>query len=138
MPCPDTEGNPPTPLIHDWYLLKPKDSPDRVWAEPIVDYKNGKWSIKIIDNRFERPQNEPPKATYVKGIGVSLFSKRQIPAEYIKAKAQAGDMHPVLHAIAIKTTRGIEFFPPNQEDIDAIQVQKMNLQNYVLNGKNVT
>jgi len=127
VPCPDTEGNPHTPLIHDWHLLKPKDSYERVWAEPIVDINNKKWSIKIIDNRSVRPLSDPPKATYKKGSGISLFSKRQIPADYIKAKAQAGQMHFILLAIAVKTHRGIEFFIPDKKDIEALEKAKKAL-----------
>lgn len=128
VPCPDTDGNPYTPLIHDWHLLKPKNGPERVWADPVIDLERKTWMVKIIDNRLERPRSGPPKATYKKGTGISLFSQSQIPANYIKAKAQAGEMRSVLYAIAIKTHRGIEFFPPDPEDINAIVAAEEELK----------
>ena len=128
IPCPDTEGNPHTPLIPDWYLLKPKGGSERVWVEPIIDNLNGTWSTRIIDNRIERPKNVAPSATYSNGKGISLFNKAtQISADYIKAKAQAGEMRSYLYAIAIKTHKGTEFMSPSQSDYEALASAELEL-----------
>ena len=119
VPCPDTHFQ--TPLVPNWNLLKPKDSPIHVWGEPIVDINKGTWSVKIIDNRVERRTPEVPQPTYRDGKGISLFNKTtQITPDYIKAKAQAGEMGLSLYAIAIKTRRGVEFISPSQQDYDAL------------------
>ena len=46
VPCPHTDGNPQTPLVPDWYLLKPKSGAG-VIAQPRVDRKNGTWDIRV-------------------------------------------------------------------------------------------
>ncbi len=118
VPCPDTQHE--TPLVPDWHLLKPK-SGRRVAAEPVVDKERGTWTVRIRDVGDGRGQlREAPRPTYSKGKGVSLFTGRQIPAEYIKAKAQAGEMRSCLYAVAIKTPKGLKFEPPQQVDLDAI------------------
>ncbi len=132
IPCPDTQFY--TPLIPDWHLAKPKNGSVRVWAQPVIDKNSGTWSVKIIDNRIETPRSEIPKATYKNGNGISLFSKNtQIPADYIKAKAQMGEMKPALYAIAIKTHRGTEYIPPSQNDIDAIILAEKEYSRLYLN-----
>jgi len=124
IPCPDTQFM--TPLVPDWNLLV-TDSV-KVWAEPIVDTNNGTWIVRIIDNRFEKLKNQITHPTYKNGKGVSIFSpKTQIPADYIKAKAQSGEMSFVLYAIGVKTHRGIEFLPPNQTDISALSFAEQEL-----------
>jgi adenine-specific DNA methylase len=118
VPCPDTQRE--TPLVPDWHLLKPK-SGRRVVAEPVVDKAKGTWTVRIRDVGDGRGQlREAPRPTYSDGKGVSLFTDRQIPGDYIKAKAQAGEMKSCLYAVAIKTPRGLEFKPPERVDLDAI------------------
>ncbi len=70
---------------------------------------------------------QAPLPTYKKGKGVSLFSGNLIPAEYIKAKAQAGEMGSRLYAVAVKTPQGLTFEPPEQADLDAIDVAAKEL-----------
>jgi len=118
VPCPDTQVH--TPLVPDWHLLKPKGSTLRVWAEPTVDKKRSIWSVEIYDSRKTKRSKDPPKATYNDGKGISLFKGTQIPADYIKAKAQAGEMHSALYAIAVKTPNGLEFQTPDTADLRAL------------------
>jgi adenine-specific DNA methylase len=115
VPCPDTQFH--TPLVPDWHLLKPKGSNIRVWAEPVVDKKRGIWSVEIVDSRRIKRSKELPKATYKDGKGISIFTGTQIPAEYIKAKAQAGEMHSALYAIELIMPDRKEFVPPDGPDI---------------------
>ncbi|MCE9614802.1 MAG: DUF1156 domain-containing protein [Lentisphaerae bacterium] len=119
VPCPDTGHE--TPLVSDWHLLKPKDSRVRVWAEPVVDKKAGAWTVRIVDNREQKSRAKtPPPPTYGDGSGVSLFSGQQIPDDWIKAKAQSGEMGSALYAVAFKTPSGLRFEPPTETDIQAL------------------
>lgn len=120
IPCPDTEKHPHTPIVPDWHLYKPKGSNVRVWAEPVVDKKAGTWSVRIIDTRKSLKKSEPPKPTYGDGDGISLFSGLKIGDDYIKAKAQAGEMGSALFAVVVKGPKGLEFHTPTDKDHEAI------------------
>jgi len=120
VPCPDTPGNPHTPLVPDWHLLRPS-SGKRIVAEPVVDAARRSWTVRIREiGRMAGQLRTPPAPTYDNGKGISLFSGHQIPAEYIKAKAQAGEMGSALYAVAVKTPRGLSFQPPEPEDLQAL------------------
>ena len=69
----------------------------------------------------------PPPRTYSKGKGISLFTREAIPADWIKAKAQAGQMGSALYAVALKTPQGLEFRPPVQADLDALAAAEAQL-----------
>lgn len=128
VPCPDTQFH--TPLVPDWLLLKPKDSTRRVWAEPKIDAKRGEWSVEIVDSQKNKRVNEPPKATYTNGKGTSLFTGNQIPGDYIKAKAQAGEMHSALYAVEVMNSDGREFVPPVEEDFKALAEANADLTTF--------
>ncbi len=118
VPCPDTQH--PTPLVPDWHLLKPKSGPGLI-AEPVVERARGTWHIRVRElGRGAGQLAAPPKATYARGKGTSLFSGAQIPADYIKAKAQAGQLGSALYAVAVKTPRGLVFQPPGPADLTAL------------------
>ncbi len=128
VPCPDTQFD--TPLVPDWHLLKPKETTKvRIVAEPLVDKAQGTWSVRIRElGRGAGKLPEAPKPTYSKGKGISLFTGRQIPADYIKAKAQAGEMRSALYAVAVKTADGLEFQPPEDIDVLALREAERELQ----------
>ncbi|MFH1072612.1 MAG: DNA methyltransferase, partial [Nanoarchaeota archaeon] len=52
----------------------------------------------------------------------------QIPGDYIKAKAQVGEMKSALYAIAFKTNKGLEFHPPEKVDLDALEEAEKELK----------
>jgi adenine-specific DNA methylase len=128
--CPDTPGHPHTPLVPDWHLVKPSNHSECgrncTFGVPVVDKKKGLWHVEIRQGgsgvgRLSRA----PKPTYSDGKGISLFTDLQIPSDYIKAKAQAGEIKSALYAVAIKTNKGLEFRPPEPEDLKAlVEAQK--------------
>ena len=126
VPCPDT-GH-PAPLVPDWHLHNPKAG-QKIVAEPFVDPVRGTWSVRVRQLGTGAGQlSSPPRPTYAGGKGISLFSpKTQIPAEYIKAKAQAGEMGSVLYAVAVKSPQGLRFDLPTDEDRDAIAAGQVEL-----------
>lgn len=125
VPCPDTGHQ--TPLVPDWSLLKPKGGLQIV-AEPIVDKRAGSWTVRIREVGEGRGQlRQAPAPTNKKGKGVSLFTGSLIPADYIKAKAQAGEMGSALYAVAVKTPHGLTFEPPRPGDLKAIAAATKDL-----------
>ncbi len=129
VPCPDTGYM--TPLVPDWHLSKPKDSNKiRVIAEPVVDREKGTWHVRIRElGRGAGQLRNPPRPTYSDGKGISFFTDRPIPANYIKAKAQQGQMQSVLYAIVIKDIQGyMAFQAPEQKDHEALADAEKELQ----------
>ncbi|HET7631387.1 MAG TPA: DUF1156 domain-containing protein [Gemmatimonadaceae bacterium] len=128
VPCPDTGHD--TPLVPDWSLLKPTGG-IHVVAEPVVNNKAGEWTVRVREVGVGRGQlRQAPAPTYKKGKAVSLFSGNVIPAEYIKAKAMAGEMRSRLYAVAVKTPQGLTFEPPVKRDLDAIEAAAKELKKY--------
>jgi putative DNA methylase len=125
VPCPTTGRS--TPLVPDWHLLKPKGG-IAVVAVPIVDDKVGTWATEIRKlGNGPGCMAAPPPSTYRKGKGISLFTREAIPADWIKAKAQAGQLGSVLYAVALKTPQGLEFRPPVKADLDALAAAEAQL-----------
>ncbi|HEX8043214.1 hypothetical protein [Candidatus Deferrimicrobium sp.] len=134
VPCPDTHIH--TPLVPDWHLLKPKKESGQIVSEPVVDRKNGTWTVRVAPiGRGAGQIRQAPPPTYDGGKGVSLFSGqmvdgvwagRQIPADYIKAKALAGEMKSCLYAVALKA-KGLTFQPPESVDLKALNEAEKEL-----------
>ena len=127
VPCPENQEH-HTPLVPDWHLLKAKGSTVRVVAEPVVDKAHGTWSVRVREvGTGAGKLREAPHGSYSDGKGISLFTGLQIPADYIKAKAQAGEMRAALYAVAVKTPNGLEFFTPSDADLKALAAAEKEL-----------
>jgi len=131
VPCPDTGF--PTPLVPDWHLLKPSHhsgcTNKCVLAMPKMDSKSGEWDVAIGHYGKGAGQiSKTPAKTYERGKAISLFTRRQIPADYIKTMAASGRMGSQLYAIAVKTNKGMEFFQPEQRDLKAIEAAEKEIE----------
>ena len=131
VPCPDTGHA--TPLVTDWHLLKPAShsgcGPACTLAVPVVDKLRGSWRVEIKrGGRGAGQVRQAPPPTYDDGKGISLFTGGQIPSDYIKAKAQAGEMGSALLAVALKTPQGLEFRPPEAADLEALKEAECELR----------
>jgi adenine-specific DNA methylase len=128
VPCPSTGHM--TPLVPDWHLLKPKGGVPIV-AVPKADKKTGTWTVEIKSVGEQPGQTkEVPRRTYSHGKGESVFTdprREAIPTEWIKAKAQAGEMRSALYAVALKTPKGLKFRTPTADDLDAIAAAEEQL-----------
>ena len=111
------------------YLTALYSSSDyRLVAEPVVDKARGTWSVRIREiGSGPGKLREVPKATYNDGKGISLFTGLQISDDYIKAKAQNGEMHSALYSVELRGPNGNEFVPPEREDIDALAAAEREL-----------
>jgi len=126
-----------TPLVPDWHLLKSKGDKSRIVAEPVVDKDRGTWKIQVREVGKRAGQlRDVPKPTYSGGKGISIFTGSQIPADYIKAKAQAGEMRSALYAIAVKTPQGLRFYPPEATDLRALEDAEKELSKVIVSWKN--
>jgi len=131
VPCPDTQHA--TPLVPDWHVLKParhrECGAECLLAVPAVDAKKGTWRVERFaqGGRGAGQLRQPPRPTYAKGNGVSLFTGRLIPSDYIKAMAQQGRMGSALYAVVVKGTRGLMFQPPAPADLAALEEAEKEL-----------
>ena len=108
-------------------------------AEPLVNNKNGSWTIRVREIGNHAGQlAQPPQPTYNNGEGLSIFTGKTIPSDYIKTMAQQGRMGRQLYAVILNTTGKQEFRPPTPiEFVKAINLQKRSLINYDYPGKDV-
>ncbi|MBC7234303.1 MAG: DUF1156 domain-containing protein [Chloroflexi bacterium] len=125
VPCPDT-GH-PTPLVPDWSLSRPRGGP-HVVAEPLIlDAAEGRWTIRVRQVGREAGQlRRPPLPTYARGKGWSLFTRVEIPADYIKAMAQKGQMGQALYAVVTKAAK-LDFRPAEEADLRALEAAEQEL-----------
>lgn len=119
VPCPDTGYA--TPLVSDWTLMNP--GKDSTYAEVTGNPITGQWTVQI------KSDGKVPPATYRGGDGISIFTGSPISGEYIKGKAQQGEMGEALYAIAIKRSGiGIGFTVPNTQNSDALSQASLRLE----------
>ena len=128
VPCPDTEGHPPTPLVPDWSLLKLKGGRHLVAEPRVLDAKKGTWTIAVREiGKGAGQLHQAPQPTYAAGSGISIFSGKTIPSDYIQVMAQQGEMGSSLYAVATKVTTKLEFRPAEKHDLDALRAAEKEL-----------
>lgn len=126
VPCPETGYD--TPLVPDWHLLVAKSGASLV-ANPIADKSTGTWTIEVRSvGKTAGDLREPPNTSYRGGSGVSLFSGRPIPSDWIKQKALAGEMKSAMYAIAFKTTSGLQFRAPTPQELAVLADAEAELE----------
>ena len=126
VPCPDTKY--PSPLVPDWHLLK-KNGQTHIVAEPLVDKEQGTWTIRVREiGKGAGQLRQPPMPTYDGGKGISVYTGRPFPDDYIKTIAQQGKMNWVLYAVILKTTGKQEFRPPTSTELRAIVMAEKELK----------
>lgn len=138
VPDPNVDGNPATPLVPDWHLMNADGK--EIVANPIVDLANKSWRIEVRNvGNLPGDLRKAPPASYKGGTGYSLFTAtlsskgevtaqgRPIDGDWIKSAAQTGRMGSTLYAVAYKTSRGLEFRPPTQSDLDALAAAEEEL-----------
>jgi adenine-specific DNA methylase len=128
VPCPHTPGQPPTPLVPDWSLLRPKGG-TQVVAEPVkVDATTGSWTMRVREvGKGAGQLRQPPAPTYSGGKGISLYTHEVIPSDYIKAMAQQGRMGSALYAVVTKATKQLSFRPAEPRDLEALRAAEEEL-----------
>lgn len=139
VPDQNVEGNPSTPLVPDWHLINTDGK--EIVANPIVDPSSKTWRVEIRNvGNMPGDLRKAPPASYKGGTGYSLFTAtlsskgevtaqgRPIDGDWIKSAAQAGKMGCALYAVAYKTGRGLEFRPPTQSDLDALEAAEEELK----------
>ena len=119
VPCPDT-GH-PAPLVPDWSLSRPPGG-KHIVAEPVmIDAALGRWTVRVREVGEDAGQlSSPPRPTYARGRGWSLFTGTEMSPEYIKSQGRQGNMGNALYAVAARAGMRLEFRPPTQTDLDAL------------------
>lgn len=117
--CPDTGFD--TPLVPDWTLMNP--GANATYVDVSGNPHTGAWQSDI------RSDGKVPTPTYKGGDGISIFTARPISGDYIKAKAQQGELKSALYAVAIKRPGlGLQFRLPTEGDLKALQAAEERLR----------
>src|SRR5262249_12240936 len=117
VPCPITGK--PVPLSPNWWLRK-GDEPVavRVIAEEGMD----RCRFEIVRGKAACAKLNPDKGTIKRGEGISVWAKNEtIHGNYIKQKAQTGEMKEQLVAVGIKKDGDFVFRAPTAADEEAVR-----------------
>lgn len=98
-----------TPLVSDWWLSRNKSG--KAYVRPIV--QNGAITFEIHSS------GEPPEATVIRRGARCLLTRTPITFAYIREQGRAGNMKPVLLAIAVRQGRTTRYLPPDSRQIAA-------------------
>jgi adenine-specific DNA methylase len=117
VPCPATGK--PVPLSPNWWLRK-GDEPMAV--KVIADPKADRCRFEIVRGKTACAKANPDKGTIKRGTATNPWQNGEtIEGDYIKARAQAGEMGQQLVAVGIKKEGDFLFRAPTLEDEEAYQ-----------------
>jgi adenine-specific DNA methylase len=115
VPCPITGK--PVPLSPNWWSRK---GAEPIAIQVIAEDGMDRCQFNIVRGKAACARLNPDKGTVKKGSGVSVWAKNEpIDGEYIKRKAQAGEMKEQLVAVGVKKTGEFVFRPPALGDEEA-------------------
>jgi len=119
--CPTTGK--PVPLSPNWWLKKPKDSPEESWigVKLLASPSLAQVSFQIVNGKSAKTTSG--KGTVKGGSGVSPWTNDPIEGDYIKAEARAGRMGHQLYAVGVKKNGEngeLTFRLPTKDDEQAI------------------
>jgi len=121
--CPTTGK--PVPLSPNWWLVKGGKEP--VCVRVIARPNEPTCRFEIVKGKSAVENTKPDEGTVARGVGKSPWTGEAVDGDYIKAEAQAGRMSAQLYAVGLKTSKGFEFRPPTQADLDAHEAAKSEL-----------
>lgn len=115
--CPYTGK--PIPLAPNWWLSKRGKS--RIAIRAVFDPDAEEARYEVVRGKGALIELSPDDGTVSRGKAISPWAQNQpVDGDYIKAEAQAGRMGEQLYCVAIKKSRGFDFRPPTQADVEAI------------------
>jgi adenine-specific DNA methylase len=122
VPCPTTGY--PTPLSPNYWLANGEGK--SIAVELIPNHDTGTISTRIHNG--DSASKYGNLNTYKNHVATSIWSGESFDSDYIKSKAQAGELSQLLLAVAIDRGNGREFRAPTQADLDAIAAGDRELQ----------
>jgi len=121
--CPYTGK--PLPLAPSWWLQK---GAKPVAVEPIFDPRARIATFRIVQGKTAVAKFGPDMGTVRRGDAVSPWAQNQpVEGDYIKREAQAGRMSQQLYALAVKSTDGFTYRPPNDAELKAAAAAEAEL-----------
>lgn len=121
VPCPQTGK--PIPLSPNWWLQR--DNRARVAVRLLCQPDWPECRFEIV--RGAEAERVAEQGTIRRGVAVSPWTGQVVDGDYIKREAQAGRMGQQLYAVVVKTPQGIEFRPPTEADLAAVQAAEAEL-----------
>ena len=112
IPCPATSK--PVPLAPNWWLRK-GDEP--VAVKVIADSSSDRCRFEIVLGKTACAKSNPDKGTIKRGTALNPWQNGEtIDGDYIKARAQAGEMGQQLVAVGTKKGSDLTFRAPTPDD----------------------
>jgi adenine-specific DNA methylase len=124
VPCPITGKS--VPLSPNWWLRK---GAEPVAVKVIAEEGMDRCRFEIIRGKAACAKLNPDKGTIKRGEGVSVWAKNEtIDGDYIKQKAQAGEMKEQLVAVGIKKSGEFVFRAPTPADEEAYRKAEVEVK----------
>ena len=123
VPCPTTGRL--TPLAPNFWLSR---RGERRVAAKVVPGPDGRVQVTIIEGPEAQEWGE--RATYKRGTATSVWTGETFSGDYIRAKAQAGEMSEVLLSVVVTLPGrgGRQFREPSELDLLAVEAARMRVR----------